>query len=216
MGNRGGINPGASLKSRKVENHEMNKSETHLFKKGQQLLQSKSFANIVTKIAKKYDFVPIIPEMCKVILNKRLKKTLGFYYSSTIHIEINYNHYKTDKKRAYKTLKHEIVHLFVDYNFTLSMKNKPSYTSFERTCMYAFGFNGAHGAYPYMYTCQECGSKQKMSHKSDKIFCRTCGNTLITQKEYDKLVKVKEIGSKYATVNLNRYGLFKETQLIDI
>lgn len=216
MKNRGGINPGKFTFQKRIEAHEMSRFELALFKKGEKFLQSATFKRISAKIGVKYGYTPTIPDMCKVRLNRKFKTTGGMYYFDTQHIDISYSTWKIDKKAAHRTLKHEIIHLFVDFNYCMSMKNRVSESSFEKTCMFAFGFNGDHGAYPYMYTCKDCGTKKKTSEKRVQVFCRGCRKNLITQTEYNKLLKVQAIGSKYAPGNVDRYGLFKETKLIDI
>ena len=213
MGNRGRINPSKYVFKRKIEEHVMSRFELALHKRGAKWMQSAGFKKIVAKIGIKYAFTPIIPDMCKVRLNRKFKSTGGMYYFDTQHVDISYKIWKRDKKEAFRIIKHEIVHLFIDFNDSLV---NVSNGTFEKVCMYAFGFNGDHGAYPYMYTCKECGAKRKMSEKKEWVYCKGCDRKLVTQKELDKIIKIKEIGSEHVVVKPERFGLFKETVLIDI
>jgi len=169
-------------------------------------LKSVRMKRFINKISKLYNVQFNMPEFKPVFINKRLRTVWGYFKGSKIEISNDLN-----KKLQHETLWHEIIHSFVYDNRQIICNNKLSPHKVEKDAFRLAIGDGSHGSHNYKLKC-ECGHWWKSIKKLHKVYCPKCSQYLISQGEYNKLLRIEKLNSSICNINIRLYKVWKENK----
>ena len=203
----------------KKQGRKPHRGEKSLNRMHQEMVKSARMERLLFKLTEKLGVPMVAPEPVPVVINPRLKASLGMaYHNQDARIEVSFDFYS--KMRAYtkdakiirSTLWHETLHYVVSTNYP-AVEHLMTEAAFEKL-VYAYGINdGSHGSWTWKLSCED-GWWYKSTRRRDQVHCSKCKKILVSPAEYGRLKKASQASSKVLRVNMEGYRPWKSNKKI--
>ena len=184
------------------------KREKGLETQERKFIESAKMQRYLDKLSKYFKVKFEKPEFRPVYINKRLKRTGGYFYGARIEIADMSSWSQKD------TLWHELQHAIVRDNYEKVGKYAKHQRIVEKAVFHLEGI-GNHGTYNYELRCN-CGYWIKSAKRKETGYCKHCEKTMVNPIEYNKLKKIASIKSKIIKVNIDRYTPWRHNKKIGL